>query len=272
MAQTKLKTAFVGCGGIARAHWHGVRYVADRIEVTAVVESHEERLQEFAERTGAQPFNSLETALAEGDFDAVDIMLPHNLHETAAAAAFDADKHVLLEKPMAHDLASCERIIARANQSDKIFMIAEQAQYWTDIIKVRELIDAGAIGRVLNARACFYDPTVVPEPDQPVPWRYELAKAGGGISIDGGAHWIRPLRIMLGEIDEVIAVMGQHIPRMEGESWSQALFRFESGATAIFDALTKPSPMAPTEMFRITGTEGFISEMFKNPQTGFERK
>ena len=62
-----------------------------------------------------------------------------------------------------------------------------------------------------------------------------MAKAGGGIVIDGGAHWIRPLRMWLGEIKEVVAVTDRLIPEMEGETFARAL-KFETGTIALFDA------------------------------------
>ena len=250
----RLTLAFVGCGGIARAHWRGIQKHAPRIDVTAVVDTNPEQVAAMSEQTGAAGFASLTQALAEGDFDAVDIMLPHDLHEPATLESFAAGKHVCLEKPMAHNLESCERILAAAAQTDTVFMIAEQAQYWTDVQKVRELIDAGAIGEVITARACFYDPQNVPPGAKP--WRFELARAGGGISIDGGAHWIRPLRMMLGEIDEVIAATARHVEDMEGESSARALMRFESGVVATFEAFLYPGAVGPVEDFRVTGTEG----------------
>ncbi len=251
----RVTMALVGCGNIARAHWRGIRYHAPRVEVTAVVDTDPGHAAAMAERTGAVAFSSLDEALTKGEFDAVDLMLPHDLHESAAVRAFAAGKHVVLEKPMAPDLDSCERILDAARRAGTVFMIAEQAQYWPDVIKARELIVAGQIGQIITARACFYDPLHL-APDQPKPWRFNLARAGGGICIDGGAHWIRPLRMLLGEIDEVIAVTGRHIPDMEGESWAHALFRFKSGVTATFDALLCDGPVGPSEDFRFTGTRG----------------
>ncbi|MXY52242.1 MAG: Gfo/Idh/MocA family oxidoreductase [Gammaproteobacteria bacterium] len=254
---TRLRLALVGCGNIARAHWRGIRYVATDIDVTAVVDADAGRAEAMAERTGAAAFTSLGDALTHGDFDAVDLMLPHDLHEEYAAEVFAVGKHLVLEKPIAPDLAAAGRIFEAAERAGTVFMVAEQAQYWPDVIRARELIDAGEIGEVITARACFYDPLNV-DPDDPIPWRFRLKRAGGGISIDGGAHWIRPLRMLLGEIDAAIAVTGRHIEAMEGESFAHALFRFQSGVTATFDALLHASPVAPTEDFRVTGTAGEI--------------
>lgn len=255
MADTRLKMAFVGCGGIARAHLQGIQRTARRIDVTAVVDSNAEAANTLAAATGAEAFADIDTALAQGEFDAVDIMLPHDLHEMAALKCFRAAKHVLMEKPLAHDLESCERILAAARECETTFMVAEQSQYWPDIIRARELMDQGAIGSILNASGNFYD-RIQLDPDAPRPWRFDLKRSGGGVSIDGGAHWIRPLRMLLGEIDEVITVMGSHVPQMEGESWSQSLFRFDNGATAVLTCLNVTTTAAPVEMFRVTGSGG----------------
>ena len=250
-----LTIALVGCGGIAQAHWRGIQAHVPQLRVTATVDTDPARAAAMAEQTGGQPFTSLEAALEQGDFAAVDIMLPHNQHEAAAVRAFAAGKHVVLEKPMAPTLAACARILAAAQQAGTVFMVAEQAQYWPDACKVQELIQVGAIGEIITARAFFGGP-VGNRSSGPRPWRYDLALAGGGITIDGGAHWLRPLRMWLGEIDEVVAVVGHPLAEMEGESLARALLRFRSGTVAVFDALHAGAVMGPGEEFRITGTQG----------------
>ena len=255
MKEDRLKIALIGCGGIAKEHWKGIQRIATRVDVTAVVDTNQESLAAMAAATGAEPFSEIVLALERGDFDAVDIMLPHNLHESAALDCFKAHKHVLLEKPMANDLPSAERILEASKKVGTVFMIAEQAQYWPDILKAKELMDDGSIGELISASGNFYDPVSV-DSEAPPPWRYSLAASGGGVTIDGGAHWIRPLRMMMGEIDEVIGVAGHHIPRMEGESWSRMLLKFESGTVGTLTCQNVAHVAAPADMFRITGTKG----------------
>ena len=62
------------------------------------------------------------------------------------------------------------------------------------------------------------------------PWRFDQARTGGGVVIDGSSHWLRPLRMWLGEIDEVVAALGHHLQPMEGESLARA--RAGSGGAA----------------------------------------
>ena len=255
MVDSRLKIALIGCGGIAQAHWQGIQRVATRVDVTAVVDNNPDAANAMAAQTGAEAFTDIDDALKQGDFQAVDIMLPHDLHESSALACFDAGKHVLLEKPMAHSLESAERILDAGNKVDTVFMIAEQAQYWTDVVKARELMDTGAIGEVISASGNFYDRVVI-DADAPPPWRYSLAVSGGGLTIDGGAHWIRPLRMMMGEVDEVIGVAGHHVPRMEGESWSRMLMKFQNGSVGVLTCQNVMHASGPTDMFRVTGTRG----------------
>ena len=255
----QLTLALVGCGGIAQQHWRGIQSHARRIHVTAVVDADPDRAAKMAAQTGAQPFATLEDALQRGDFDAVDIMLPHHEHERAALLAFAAGKHVALEKPMSTSIESCERILAAARRAGTVFMVAEQAQHWPDVHMAQQVIREGRIGEIITARAAYsHTMALTPVPAGPKPWRYHLALAGGGISIDGGSHWLRPLRIWLGEVDEVVAALGHPVAAMEGESLARALLRFRSGVVANFDAIRAGAVHGAGDEFRITGTLGEI--------------
>ena len=251
-----IKMAFLGCGGIARSHWRGIRENVPQIKVTATIDVDPASAEAMAEQTGGQPFTSFETALEQGDFDAVDIMLPHHIHEEFTIQAFAAGKHVVLEKPMATTLDACERILAAAKKAGTVFMIAEQSQYWPGVVKVKQLLQEGALGALITAEAFFGGK--VGSSWGEAAWRYNQAITGGGICIDGGLHWMRPLRVWLGEIDEAIAVLGYPLKEMEGESLAHAIFRFKSGLLASYKALRAGMVNAPSEDFRITGIDGIL--------------
>ena len=254
---TKLKLALVGCGHIAEMHLHGIQTGAGQIEVTAVVDTDPAKAASMARRTGAQPFCRLEDALRSGDFSAVDIMLPHSLHEEAALLAFAAGKHVILEKPMATSVEECARILSSARAAGTVFMVAEQSQYWSDALAVRQQISDGAIGDLIAGRAFLWRPRK--ERSTRSSWRNSIAATGGGVCIDGGAHWIRPLRMWFGEVQEVVADLGNPLPEMEGESLAHGLLRFRSGAVVVLGMLVDGACAAPVEEFRVTGTEGELS-------------
>lgn len=253
MART-LKMAFVGCGHIAEMHLRGIQAGNGEIEVTAVVDANFERAVDMARRTGAKPFERLEDALIASDFSAVNIMLPHSLHEDATLLSFAAGKHVILEKPISTSVESAERILSAAHRSKITFMVAENSQYWPDVDIVRRQILEGAIGELITGRAFMWRQRS--ERAEKSLWRNRLAITGGGVCIDGGAHWIRPLRIWFGEILEVISALGRPLTEMEGESLAHCLLRFQSGAVVALGLLADGKASGAVEEFRITGTKG----------------
>jgi predicted dehydrogenase len=255
----RLKLALVGCGAIAKLHVMGIRAAAKRTEIVALVDVDRARASALAAETGGAVFGSLDEALARGGFDAVDLMLPHQLHESAALAAFARGKHVLLEKPMAPTPEACARILTAARKAGTLFMVGENAQYWPEVVRAQELLARGAIGDVVTARACIFFPPLAAYYGGEQAWRLRRDAAGGGITIDTGSHWLRPLHMWLGELDEVVAAFARPFARMEGESLVRALLRFRSGHVASFDALLSEAPLAPELLFRITGTAGEIA-------------
>ena len=150
-----LKLAFVGCGAIASYHLNGIKEHAPEIQVTAAIDTAREKAELIAAETGAKIYTSLEEGLAEGDFDAVDLMLPHDLHESAAIQTLGAGKHLVLEKPIAPTIEACDRIFAAAKKAGTKFMVAENTQYWPEIVKAQEMIQKGMIGEVITARAAY---------------------------------------------------------------------------------------------------------------------
>ncbi len=256
-AERRLRLAFVGCGAIAGWHLAALRAAAPRTDVTAVVDVDPDRVDAMAKETGAEAFASLDEALTAGSFDAVLIMVPHHLHEELAVAALRTGRHVLLEKPMAPTLDACARILAVARQSAGVFLVAENAQYWPEVVLAEALIDNGTVGQVITARA-WHCAAPMDEFHGDGSWRFSLADAGGGVAIDAGSHWLRPLRMWLGEVVEVVAVTGHPYAAMEGESMCRALCRFDGGVVASFDAVLSPGPVAAVPLFQITGSTGEI--------------
>ena len=80
-----------------------------------------------------QVFDSIEQCLSWGKFDAAVVMVPHHLHEDHASSLLRAGKHVLLEKPLAHTIASCKRLLTVAEQSKSVFMIGENSAHWPEV-------------------------------------------------------------------------------------------------------------------------------------------
>lgn len=253
---SELRLAFVGCGAIAEWHLHAIEAAVPRVRVVAAIDPNPQHAQRIADRAGATAYSSLAGAITSGGFEAVAIMVPHHLHEAVAIEAFAAGLHVLLEKPMAPTLDACDRILDAARAAGTVFMVAENAQYWPEVVFAHEVMESGRLGEIITARACSFVPPLDEFFGGDEPWRFSAAAAGGGVAIDTGSHWLRPLRMWLGEIEEVVAALGHPFPGMEGESLCRALCRHRGGRVSVFDVMLAPGPLGPEPLFRITGTGG----------------
>ena len=222
-----LRLAFVGCGAIAEWHLHAIKHGGTRIEVVAVIDPDPARARAIADQAGARVFGSLADGGARGRVRRGRRDGPAPPPRAGRDRGVRAGLHVLLEKPMAPTLDACDRILAAAASAGTTFMVAENAQYWPEVVLAKQLIEDGTLGEIITARACSFVPPLDEFFGGEKPWRFDAAAAGGGVAIDAGSHWIRPLRMWLGEIREVVAALGHPFPGMEGESLCRSLCRFD---------------------------------------------
>ena len=269
-----MKLAIAGCGRIASVHYEAIeRLVAEKnldITVNALIDTSILNAQNFKNKhqLSSNIYISLDEALKQSEFDSILICVPHSFHESLSLRSFENGKHVLLEKPMAHNLSSAWRILKQSKTSRKVFMIAENSQYWPEVNRVKELLNAGSIGKLITVKASFRQSSsndifdsysLLPGDQLDKAWRFDKESTGGGITIDGGAHWIRPLRIWFNDVIQTMAKFAYPHPGMDGESLSQAIFLFDNDISCIFEGiLTERTCFSPEPPFRITGTLGEI--------------
>ena len=245
-----LNMALVGCGAIARYHLDGLLEHATNVRITACVDPDPEKAQAYAAETGGRIYLVRRGSRARGGiFDAVD---PAALWTYTSRGPHiqcpQAGKHVLLEKPM-FTLEACDRILQVASQTDSVFMVAENAQYWPEIVEAKKLIEAGAIGEIIDVRAAFvYDTDDYGLKKHVHGALNEIEQAEESPSTVAHTR-SAPLRMWMGEIDEV-RCRGTSPTAMEGESLTRALFRFQSGQCAQFDAMMIDTVFAPEPWWR----------------------
>jgi UDP-N-acetyl-2-amino-2-deoxyglucuronate dehydrogenase len=111
-----VRVGLIGCGKVGQIHAAALRGIAEA-ELTAVCDVSAERAQAFAERYGARGYTDVDAMLCESKVEAVVIGTPHPLHAAPAIRAAEAGVHVLVEKPLAANLADCDAMLAAANRS-----------------------------------------------------------------------------------------------------------------------------------------------------------
>jgi UDP-N-acetyl-2-amino-2-deoxyglucuronate dehydrogenase len=252
-----LGLAIVGCGQIVTHHLSAIASL-QKFVVRALCDPSSERRQVIQDllpnSTDSSPaaaavpvshFESLQDLIQDKSIldtiQVIFIAVPHDLHETLACTALkETDCVVVMEKPLAPLRDACDRLVQASLQYSNQkrggrLIIAEQSPYWQEVALARTMIQSGAIGQIVSAAAYYYESMrdnvtsgSVDEATGGLGWRGSLKRAGGGVAMDGGLHWIRPLREMCGRIDSVVGVIRTHLApelQMEGESLGHALFK-----------------------------------------------
>src|SRR5262249_27762779 len=122
----------------------------DGAELTAIVaRSADSRTVAQAAHPAVQIHSDYREMLARTDIDAVDVVLPSDLHHSIGLAVLESGKHLLIEKPMALTAAECDDVIARARAKGKVLGVGHEMRLASLWGKVKELIDTGAVGTPL---------------------------------------------------------------------------------------------------------------------------
>ncbi len=124
----------------------------DGSRVVAVCDTNPDTLAKCRETYGADIFTTDKIAeLFSQNLDAVFILTPDFLHEEQAIAALNRGLAVYLEKPMAITTEGCDRILEAAAKSDGRVYLGHNMRHMRFVLKMKELIDSGAIGEVKTA-------------------------------------------------------------------------------------------------------------------------
>ena len=152
----RLAIGVIGCG--ARAHEHLQNLVEmPGVEVVAVCDAYKGRAERAKSRTGGRAtiVQDYHEILAMPGVDAVFIVTPDHWHKTMAVEALAAKKDIYLEKPMSYSIEDGLGILDAVKRSDRIVQIGSQSVSGPDMIKARELVNAGKIGQVVEVRAAY---------------------------------------------------------------------------------------------------------------------
>jgi predicted dehydrogenase len=144
----ELRIGVIGSGGRGGLAIHAHK-PAEGVRVTACCDVDPKALEWNRGRYGNDIFTTADyRKLLEQDVQAVFVTSPDFLHEEHAVAALEAGKHVYLEKPMAITTEGCDRILKAARRKKVKLYLGHNMRHMTFVLKMKELIDRGAIGEV----------------------------------------------------------------------------------------------------------------------------
>ena len=222
-----LRLGLIGCGKMMGAHVRGVQMVPN-VEIVSVCDV----IRENAERVSAElpnhPKVYTDYKQMVDDVDAVLIALPHDLHYECGMFFALRDKHILMEKPLCNTEEECLSLIETCEARNLTLMCAYPVPFWTGTQKLKELVDSGDYGKIMQMSVWTEQLTVCDINKRS--WT-ATARIGGGQLFSHGCHYIDLMLRFLGN-----PVEGSHFGTRIGTPWllkegtSAVILKFENGA------------------------------------------
>lgn len=249
-----IKFAIYGCGVIAGFHAAAIADI-DGAELYACADFYPPAAEKFAKEKGIIAHADFDALLADSEVDVVTICTPSGTHADLAIRALGADKNVVLEKPMAITVADCDRIIEAAAKSKGKITVISQLRTSPDIIRAKEIINSGAIGKVVLADLVmkYYR---APEYFKGS-WRGTKKMDGGGALMNQGIHGVDVLQYIVGPVKNIQSIVRTLSHEIEVEDTAVAALEFENSALGVIIASTATHPGFERQI-RINGTRGAI--------------
>jgi predicted dehydrogenase len=225
----------IGSGFVADFYMDGLRDVTGARAVANYSRSAE-RAEEFGRRRGIpRQYTEVGALCADPEVDIAVIGLPNHLHLEAARAVAAAGKAIVCTKPLARNGEEAAEMLRVVREAGVFHGYAETEVFSPNVMKAREMIEAGAIGDLISVRAR----EAHSGPHAPHFWDAETA--GGGSLLDMGCHTIEAARYFFGKeipVTEAFAwgTTVSHADKTTGEDNAVALIKFANGGISITEA------------------------------------
>ncbi len=289
-----VRLGIIGAGAIGRVHASMFKQI-EGVDMAGLFDVNTSLATELAEDHNiVKVYDSADDLLNSSDLDAVVIGVPNKFHKPLAIQALQADKHVLLEKPMALNGADAREIYDVQQQTGKTFMIAHQMRWQWIYREIQDYARKGAFGKIYAAKTGWLRRSGIPGWGS---WFTRKTESGGGPLADIGVHMLDVTRYLMGSPKPVSvfgSVYSEFGPRKKGlggwgtpnwdgffdvEDLAMALIRMEDGSTLSLEvSWAVHTDMSDNVFTHLMGTEGGVviknndsatlcGELFEQPST-----
>ena len=253
-----IRWGIIGCGDVTEKKSGPGFSLAENSQLVAVMRRDPEKSADYARRHKVGKwYDDAEKLINDPEVDAVYIATPPASHKEYTLSVAATGKPVYVEKPMALNAAECGSMVEACAQAGVPLFVAYYRRALPRFLKIKELVDEGAIGTVrgVNIR---HSQGPVSEDTSPTPqWRVRPEVSGGGHFLDLASHTLDFLDFLLGPITNVSGRAVNQGGLYPAEDNVSALFEFENGISGtgswIFTADQNE------DICEIVGTGGNIS-------------
>lgn len=199
--EKKVRWGVLGAGRIAHTFCKDIQH-SQFAELTAVASRTKSAAQQFADKYKTpEILEGYQALYLHPNVDAIYIATPHNFHFEQAAAALKAGKHVLCEKPITVSPEQCEQLIQLAGENNRFLMEGMWSYFLPTILKAKEWVNSGRIGKIHQVKADFGYPVKFVEGDR----MYNPALAGGCL-LDMGIYTLAIAQYFINQLPDLSLV------------------------------------------------------------------
>ena len=258
----QINWGFIGCGEVTEKKSGPAFNEVEGSQVVAVMSRSENKARSYAERQHIRKwYTDAQELIDDPDVNAIYIATPPSSHATFAIMAMRAGKPVYIEKPLAASYNDCIRINRISEQTGVPCFVAYYRRYLPYFQKVKEIIQNGTIGKVINVQLRFSVPPrdLDYKNEKELPWRLQPDIAGGGYFYDLAPHQIDLLQNIFGVITRAHGYPANRAHLYKAEDTVSACFFFENGVTGSGSWCFVGHESAKEDCIEIIGDKGSLS-------------
>lgn len=236
----ELRVGIIGCGMITQKR-HAPEYAQNEdVVIRGFYDRDTARAEKLCSQYGGKAYVDYKEMLRDEEIDAISVCAPNFLHASVTIEALAHGKHVLCEKPMALSTKESSQMIQAAKLAGKTLMIGHNQRLLPTHQKAKEVLDAGAIGKILFFQSNFKHsgPENWSIDRNNKTWFFKKAEASFGVFGDLGAHKLDIIRYLTGlEVDEIFTTLmtldkkDENGNLIEIEDNAMCLLRMKDGMT-----------------------------------------
>lgn len=246
---TIIRWGILGAAKFAREHMAPAIHAAKGADLSAIATSSPDKARDFAAFAPAiRVHDSYDALLADPAIDAIYIPLPNHLHVEWSIKALAAGKHVLCEKPMGLQASDYDRLIAARDAAGLLAAEAFMIVHHPQLIRARDLVQGGAIGRLRHVDATF----TYNNADDTANIRNRPETAGGALR-DIGVYTFGAARFVSGQDAEAVTYADIHLEN-DVDVFAQIAARFAGFTYAAVVSMR----MQPRQQITFHGDKGVL--------------
>lgn len=248
------RLAVIGAGAnVFNMHEPAIR--SRGVQVVGVADINLASAEARAEELGCPAFADHRELLEQTRPEAVAVLVPHPFHAAITIDCLQAGAHVLVEKPIADEVAEADRMIATARAVNRLLAVNLQHRTRGEIALAKRLIQEGRLGEIQRVHMTAIW-TRTGRYYQLAGWRGTWRGEGGGVLMNQSPHSLDLVCYLAGLPGRVVAWNRTVYHAIETEDTSMAMLEWPNGALGTLFAST--AHMGEPEHLQIAGTRGIL--------------